>query len=106
MSRPPKEADYRIRDWREFNQVLGRRGLLWVGLLLGLGVSFFAGEIINAVCFARKDPMDLAFGVTAGVSAQVGLLVAPVLVLLGMIMGRNMDLIFSTVELLASVMAI
>jgi calcium/proton exchanger cax len=50
--------------------------------------------------------MDLAFGVTAGVSAQVGLLVAPVLVLLGMIMGRNMDLIFSTVELLASVMAI
>jgi Ca2+:H+ antiporter len=50
--------------------------------------------------------MDLAVGVTAGVSAQVGLLVAPVLVLLGMIMGRNMDLILSTVEVIAIVMAI
>jgi Ca2+:H+ antiporter len=50
--------------------------------------------------------MDLAVGVTAGVSAQVGLLVAPVLVFLGMIMGRNMDLSFSTVEVIAIVMAI
>jgi Ca2+:H+ antiporter len=50
--------------------------------------------------------MDLAVGVTAGVSAQVGLLVAPVLVFLGMIMGRNMDLIFSPLELIAIVMAI
>jgi hypothetical protein len=43
---------------------------------------------------------------TAGVSAQVGLLVAPVLVFLGMIMGQNMDLIFSPLELIAIVMAI
>jgi Ca2+:H+ antiporter len=43
---------------------------------------------------------------TAGVSAQVRLLVAPVLVFLGMIMGQNMDLIFSPLELIAFVMAI
>ena len=54
-----------------------------------------AAEILNAVRFARKDQMDLSIGVTAGASAQVGLLVAPVLVFLGMIMGQNMDLIFS-----------
>jgi Ca2+:H+ antiporter len=65
-----------------------------------------AAEIINAVRFARKDKMDLAVGVTAGASAQVGLLVAPVLVFLGMIMGQNMDLIFSPLELIAIVMAI
>ena len=41
-----------------------------------------------------------------GASAQVGLLVAPVLVFLGMIMGQNMDLIFSPLELIAIVMAI
>jgi Ca2+:H+ antiporter len=65
-----------------------------------------AAEIINAVRFARKDQMDLAVGVTAGASAQVGLLVAPVLVFLGMIMGQNMDLIFSPLELIAIVMTI
>jgi len=65
-----------------------------------------AAEIFNAVRFARKDQMDLAVGVTAGASAQVGLLVAPVLVFLGMIMGQNMDLVFSPLELIAIVMAI
>ncbi len=65
-----------------------------------------AAEIFNAIRFARKDQMDLAVGVTAGASAQVGLLVAPVLVFLGMIMGQNMDLVFSPLELIAIVMAI
>ena len=65
-----------------------------------------AAEILNAVRFARKDQMDLAIGVTAGASAQVGLLVAPVLVFLSMIMGQNMDLVFSPLELIAIVMAI
>jgi Ca2+:H+ antiporter len=65
-----------------------------------------AAEILNAVRFAGKDQMDLAIGVTAGASAQVGLLVAPVLVFAGMIMGQNMDLVFSPLELIAIVMAI
>ena len=50
--------------------------------------------------------MDLAVAVTVGASAQVGLLVAPVLVFLGAIMGQNMNLIFSPLELIAIVMAI
>ncbi len=65
-----------------------------------------AAELINAVRFARKDQMDLSVAVTVGASAQVALLVAPVLVLMGMLMGQNMDLIFSPLELLAIVMAI
>jgi Ca2+:H+ antiporter len=65
-----------------------------------------AAELLNAVRFARKDQMDLAVAVTVGASAQVGLLVAPVLVFLGMIMGQDMDLIFSPLELIAIVMAI
>ncbi|MFI5456512.1 MAG: calcium/proton exchanger [Isosphaerales bacterium] len=64
-----------------------------------------AAELASAVRFARKDQMDLSIGVTVGASAQVGLLVAPVLVFLGMIMGQNMDLIFSPLELIAIVMA-
>jgi Ca2+:H+ antiporter len=65
-----------------------------------------AAEILNAVRFACKDQMDLAVGVTAGASAQVGLLVAPVLVFVAMFMGHNMDLVFSPLELIAIVMAI
>jgi Ca2+:H+ antiporter len=65
-----------------------------------------AAELLNAVRFARKDQMDLCIGITAGASAQVGLLVAPVLVFLGMLMGRDMDLVFSPLELIAIVMAV
>jgi Ca2+:H+ antiporter len=65
-----------------------------------------AAELINAVRFARKDQMDLCLGITAGASTQVALLVAPVLVFLGVLMGQKMDLIFSPLELIAIVMAI
>ena len=65
-----------------------------------------AAELFNAVRFARKDQMDLCIGITVGASTQVGLLVAPVLVFLGVIMGQDMDLIFSPLELIAIVMAV
>jgi Ca2+:H+ antiporter len=65
-----------------------------------------AAELFNAIRFARKDQMDLALGITAGASTQVSLLVAPVLVFLGVMMGQDMDLIFSPLELIAIVMAI
>jgi Ca2+:H+ antiporter len=65
-----------------------------------------AAELFSAVRFARKDQMDLCVGVTVGASVQVGLLVAPVLVFLGIIMGQDMDLVFSSLELIAIVMAI
>ena len=65
-----------------------------------------AAELFNAIRFARKDQMDLCIGITVGASTQVGLLVAPVLVFLGCIMGQNMDLIFSPLELIAIVMAV
>ncbi len=64
-----------------------------------------AAELFNAIRFARKDQMDLCIGITVGASTQVGLLVAPVLVFLGVIMGQNMDLIFSPLELTAIGMA-
>ena len=78
---------------------------LFAGVFL-LALVGNASEILNAVRFARKDQMDLAVAVTVGASAQVGLVVAPVLVLLGMILGRDMDLIFTPLELIAIVMAI
>ena len=65
-----------------------------------------AAELFNAVRFARKDQMDLCIGITVGASTQVGLLVAPVLVFVGMIIGQPMDLVFSPLELIAIVLAV
>ncbi len=65
-----------------------------------------AAELYNAVRFALKDQMDLAIGITVGASAQVGLLVAPVLVFVGIFLGRDMDLIFTPLELIAIVLAV
>jgi Ca2+:H+ antiporter len=65
-----------------------------------------AAEMFNAVRFARKDQMDLCIGITVGASVQVGLLVAPVLVFVGWIVGQPMDLLFSPLELIAIVLAV
>jgi Ca2+:H+ antiporter len=78
---------------------------LFAGVFLLASVGN-AAELAAAIRFARKDQMDLCVGVTVGASVQVGLLVAPVLVFLGVIMGQPMDLIFSPLELIALVMAI
>src|SRR5262249_18379659 len=72
----------------------------WFAGVLLLALVGNAAELINAVRFALNDQMDLSIGVTVGASAQVGLLVAPALVLMGMIMGQDMDLIFSPLELM------
>jgi Ca2+:H+ antiporter len=65
-----------------------------------------AAELYGAVRFARKDQMDLCVGVTVGASTQVALLVAPALVFLGWVLGREMDLLFSPLEVVAIVMAV
>jgi len=80
-------------------------GARFAGVFL-LALVGNAAEILNAVRFARKDQMDLSVAVTVGASAQVGLVVAPVLVFLGMILAQDMNLIFSPLELIAIVLTI
>ena len=50
--------------------------------------------------------MDLAIGITVGASTQVALLVAPVLVFLGYLMGQDMELVFSQFELVSIILAV
>ncbi len=63
-------------------------------------------SLLNAIQFARRDKMDLTLSVTLGAGAQVALLVAPVLVLAGHLMGRPMDLLFSRFEVVAIAIAV
>ncbi len=78
---------------------------LFAGVFLLAAVGN-AAEIINAVRFARKGHMDLAIGVTVGASIQVALVVAPVLVFVGSLLGHPMDLLFSSYEIAAIALAV
>ena len=45
--------------------------------------------------------MDLALQIALGSSTQVALLVAPILVFAGLLLGRDMDLVFTPFEVMA-----
>ena len=64
-----------------------------------------AAEHATAVVVARKGKMDLALNIALGSSTQVALLVAPLLVLTGVILGQNMNLVFQPFEVAAIAMA-
>jgi Ca2+:H+ antiporter len=68
-----------------------------------------AAEHYSAVSAAARDEMTLALEISVGSSAQIALMVAPVLVLLSYAFGEPMSLVFNAFELAAiglSVMAI
>jgi Ca2+:H+ antiporter len=60
-----------------------------------------AAEHATAVVVAGKGKMDLALQIALGSSTQVALLVAPILVFAGMLLGRDMDLVFTPFEVMA-----
>lgn len=60
-----------------------------------------AAEHATAVVVARKGKMDLALQIALGSSTQVALLVAPILVFAGLLLGRDMDLVFTPFEVMA-----
>jgi Ca2+:H+ antiporter len=69
----------------------------FVGLIL-LPIVGNAAEHVTAIVVALKDKMDLALGVAIGSSMQIALLVTPLLVILGWIIGQPMTLHFETFE--------
>lgn len=58
-------------------------------------------QFINSVSFARKDQLTLALSVNLSSVTQLALLVAPILVILGGLLGMPMDLVFNRFELVA-----
>ena len=81
----------------------------WSQLFIGVIVVAVVGnaaENAAAVLIARKNRMDVALQISIGSASQIVLLVAPVLVLLGALLGQPMNLVFSTLELVATVLAV
>jgi Ca2+:H+ antiporter len=60
-----------------------------------------AAEHATAVVVAKKGKMDLALQIASGSSTQVALLVAPILVFAGVLLGQDMNLVFTPFEVLA-----
>jgi Ca2+:H+ antiporter len=60
-----------------------------------LAVVGNAAEYVAAVYFARKDQMSLVMSITVGSTIQVGLLIAPLLVIVSYLIGHPMNLVFA-----------
>lgn len=60
-----------------------------------------AAEHATAIVVARKGQTDLALQIALGSSTQVALLIAPILVFAGLILGSRMDLVFPVFDVAA-----
>ena len=72
----------------------------FVGVVLIPTIGNLAEHLV-AVQLAWKDRMEFAMAVCYGSSLQVALFVAPLLVLLGLVVGQPMDLVFEPLEVAA-----
>ncbi len=84
-------------------------GLHWSPVFVGVilvAILGNAAEHASAVTVAMRNQMDLALSIALGSAAQIALFVAPVLVLLGLALGRSMDLLFDPFEVAAVVGAV
>jgi Ca2+:H+ antiporter len=78
---------------------------LFTGVIL-LPLVGGAAEYVTAVRVALKNNMDLSVSVAMGSSLLVALLVAPLLVLVGQLIGQPMDLNFNPFEVVAVAIAV
>lgn len=78
---------------------------LFTGVVL-LPLLGGVAEYLTAVTMARKNKMDLAVSVALGSTLLVALLVVPLLVLVGPLLGHPLDLNFQLYELMAIATAV
>lgn len=70
-----------------------RLPILFLGLV-PLALVGTAADLFASVSFARQDRMDLVMTISIGSAIQIGLVVAPLLVLCSFFMGHPMSLVF------------
>jgi Ca2+:H+ antiporter len=78
---------------------------LFMGVVI-IAIVGNAAEHATAVLMAMRNKMDLALGIAVGSSAQIALLVAPLLVFISWLMGQPMSLIFVPLEVVAIALAV
>ena len=78
---------------------------VFVGIII-VPIIGNAAEHSSAVLMAMRNRMDLAVSIAIGSSAQVALLIAPVLVFVGLALGQPMDLAFNVFEVVSIALAV
>ena len=78
---------------------------LFVGVVV-VAIVGNAAEHYSAIVAARRDQMTLAVEIAVGSSAQIALLVGPVVVLYSFAIGRPMSLIFNSFEISAIALSV
>jgi Ca2+:H+ antiporter len=73
---------------------------LFIGVVV-VAIVGNAAEHSTAVIMALRGKMDLALNISTESSRQVALFVAPVLVLVGLVIGQPMELVFTPLEVVA-----
>ena len=97
------QADVLVHAVEQVTITLG-----WSEFFLGLIALPLIGSVAQhsrAIRGARKGNADLAIHLALGSSTQIALLVAPVLVGVGLLIGVRMDLVFTPFEVMALAMA-
>jgi Ca2+:H+ antiporter len=77
----------------------------FVGVVIIPTIGNLAEHLVS-VQLAAKNKMEFALAITFGSSLQVALFVAPALVLVGVLIGKPMDLVFTPLEIAAVAAAV
>jgi Ca2+:H+ antiporter len=81
----------------------------WTDIFVGVVLVALLGnaaEHASAVTAAHRGHMDLALSIALGSATQIALFVAPVLVMLGLVIGHPLDLLFDMFEVAAVIVAV
>jgi Ca2+:H+ antiporter len=97
------ESELLVHAATEATETLGLSPF-FLGLIV-IPIIGNAAEHAAAVVLSRKGQIDLGLQIALGSSTQIALLVAPVLVFAGVVMGQDMNLVFTPFEVLALGMA-
>lgn len=97
------ESEILVHATTEATKVLGFTET-FLGLIV-IPIIGNAAEHAAAVVVARKGKMDLALQIALGSSTQVALLVAPLLVFTGVLLGQDMNLVFTPFEVVSLALA-
>jgi len=98
------ESEFLVGAIEEATKTLGLTPL-FVGVIL-VPLVGNAAEHATAVTVAMKNKMDLSLSIAIGSSLQIALFVAPLLVLVGWLIGKPMDLDFNPFEVVAVIVSV
>ena len=93
------ESELLVHAATEATEALGLSEM-FLGLIV-IPIIGNAAEHAAAVVLSRKGQIDLGLQIALGSSTQVALLVAPLLVFVGVLLGTDMNLVFTPFEVIA-----